>query len=43
MVEDMIQVLDVVQRDLRRGRHPDRAAAKKVATLVRAVADELEA
>ena len=43
MVEDMIQVLDIVQRDLRRGKHPDRAAAKKVATLVRAVADELEA
>lgn len=43
MVEDMIKVLDVVQRDLRRGRHPDRAAAKKVAKLVHAVADELDA
>jgi CspA family cold shock protein len=42
MVEDMIKVLDDVQRDLRRGRHPDRRTAKKVAKVVHAVADELE-
>ncbi|MDQ6649845.1 MAG: cold-shock protein [Actinomycetota bacterium] len=43
MIEDMIKVLDVVQRDLRRGRHPDKRAAKKVAEVVHAVASELEA
>jgi cold shock protein len=43
MVEDMIKVLDVVQRDLRRGRHPARETARKVAKVVHAVADELEA
>jgi CspA family cold shock protein len=43
MIEDMVQVLDVVQRDLRHGRYPDRTKARKVAQLVRAVADELEA
>ncbi|HMA45592.1 MAG TPA: cold-shock protein [Frankiaceae bacterium] len=43
MVEDMIKILDVVQRDLRRGRYPDRRTAHKVAKVVHAVADELEA
>ncbi len=42
MIEDMIKVLDVVQRDLRRGRYPDRRAARKVAEVVHAVASELE-
>ncbi len=43
MVEDMIKVLDDVQRDLRRDRYPDRRTAAKVAKVVHAVADELEA
>jgi CspA family cold shock protein len=42
MIEDMIKVLDVVQRDLRRGRYPDRRAARKVAEVVHAVASELD-
>lgn len=42
MVEDMIKILDDVQRDLRRGRYPDRKAAQKVAKVVHAVANELE-
>ena len=43
MVEDMIKVLEAkVQPDLRRGRHPDRKTAKKIAELVHAVAKELE-
>lgn len=42
MVEDMIKILDDVQRDLRRGRYPDRRAAQKVAKVVHAVANELE-
>jgi CspA family cold shock protein len=43
MVEDMIKVLDEVQRDLRRGRYPDRRIAQRVAKVVHAVASELEA
>ena len=42
MVEDMIQLLDVVQRDLRRGKYPDKKVASKVAKVVHAVADELD-
>lgn len=43
MVEDMIQLLDSVQNDLRRGRYPDRRTAQRVAKVVHAVASELEA
>lgn len=44
LVEDMIKVLEAkVQPELRRGRHPDRKAAHKIAELVHAVARELEA
>jgi CspA family cold shock protein len=43
MIEDMVKVLDSVQRDLRRDRYPDRARATQVAAIVRAVAAALEA
>jgi CspA family cold shock protein len=43
MVEDMIKILDDVQRELRRGRYPDRRTAQKVAKVVHAVASEFEA
>jgi CspA family cold shock protein len=43
LVEDMIKVIEAkIQPDLRRGRYPDRKAARKVAELVHAVARELE-
>lgn len=43
MVEDMVKVLDsTVQRELRRGRYPDRATGARIAKVLRAVADELE-
>ncbi|MBN1172496.1 MAG: cold-shock protein [Micromonosporaceae bacterium] len=43
LIEDMIKVLEAkVQPDLRRGRFPDRKAARTVAELVHAVARELE-
>jgi CspA family cold shock protein len=32
-----------VQRELRRGKHPDKKLASKVAKIVHAVADELDA
>jgi CspA family cold shock protein len=44
MIEDMIQVHEArVQPALRKGRYPDRQAARKVAEVVHAVARELEA
>jgi CspA family cold shock protein len=43
MVEDMIKLLEVkVQPGLRRGKHPDRDTGKRVATILRAIATELE-
>ena len=44
MVEDMIKLLEVkVQPSLRRGKHPDRDTGKRVATILRAIAGDLEA
>jgi CspA family cold shock protein len=43
IIEDLIKLLDGVGNTLRRDRYPDRSAASKVATLLRAVADDLEA
>ena len=42
IVEDLIRLLDGVEEAYRHGRHPDRATAKPVAKLLRALADELE-
>ncbi|GAA4659434.1 cold-shock protein [Kineococcus glutinatus] len=43
IVEDLIKLLDGVSGSLRRDRYPDKSAAHKVATVLRAVADDLEA
>ena len=44
MVEDMIKMLEArVQPSLRRGKHVDRETAKRIGTILRAVATELEA
>ena len=43
IVEDLIKLLDEISNGLHRGRYPDKAAAAKVATVLRAVADDLEA
>jgi CspA family cold shock protein len=43
IIEDTIKLLDGVSNSLRRGRHPDKASAHKVASLLRAVADDIEA
>jgi CspA family cold shock protein len=43
VVEDLIKLLDRVGNDLRRGRYPEKARATQYATLLRAVADDLEA
>ena len=42
IVEDVIKLLDDVSNTLRRGRYPDKAAAKKIASLLRAVAGDIE-
>ena len=43
LIEDMIKLLEAkIQPDLRRGRFPDRKAARTVAEVVHAVARELE-
>jgi len=43
IIEDLIKLLDDVSNGLRRGRYPDKSHAGKVATVLRAVADDLEA
>jgi cold shock protein len=43
MVEDVIKLLEArVQPGLRRGKHPDRETGKRVGTILRAIASELE-
>lgn len=42
MIEDLIKVLDQVSNILRKGRYPEQAHGKKVATVLRAVADDLD-
>ena len=43
IVEDLIKLMDSVSNSFRRGRYPERVAARKVASVLRAVADDLEA
>jgi CspA family cold shock protein len=42
IVEDLIKLLDGVSNSYRRGKHPDNRDAKKIAAVLRAVADDLE-
>jgi CspA family cold shock protein len=42
IVEDLVKVLDSIGGDLRRGRYPSGAHSKKVAAVLRKVADELD-
>ena len=43
IVEDLIKLLDGVSAGLNRGRYPENQAAGKVALVLRAVADDLDA
>ena len=43
IIEDLIKLLDGVSNGLHRGRYPDKPQAHKVASVLRAVADDLEA
>ncbi|SDU44880.1 cold-shock protein [Jiangella alkaliphila] len=42
IVEDLIKLLDGLSNTYRRDRHPDQRTSRKVATVLRAVADDLE-
>jgi cold shock protein len=42
IVEDLIKLLDGISNGLRRDRYPDKGAGHKVATVLRAVADDLD-
>jgi cold shock protein len=42
IVEDLIKLLDGVSNTYRRGKHPDSRDAKKIASVLRAVAADLE-
>ncbi|NED95636.1 cold-shock protein [Phytoactinopolyspora alkaliphila] len=42
IVEDLIKLLDGLSNSYRRGRHPEQKSARKVATVLRAVADDLD-
>ena len=43
IIEDLIKLLDGVSNTYRRGRHPESKSAHKVASVLRAVADDLDA
>ena len=43
ITEDLIKLLDGVSNGLRKGRYPEKAHATKVAAVLRAVADDLDA
>ncbi|RCV54877.1 cold-shock protein [Marinitenerispora sediminis] len=43
IVEDLIKLLDGISTTYRRNKHPDRREAAKIAQVLRAVADDLEA
>ncbi|MQA06685.1 MAG: cold-shock protein [Streptosporangiales bacterium] len=42
IVEDLIKMLDDVEGSYRRGKHPDNRTAKRLATVLRAVADDID-
>ena len=43
LIEDLIKLLDGLSASYRRGRHPDGRDAKKIAAVLRAVADDVDA
>ncbi|MGG7509056.1 cold-shock protein [Plantibacter sp. YIM 135249] len=43
IIEDLVKLLDGMGGDLRRGKYPNSAHSKKIAAVLRKVADELDA
>ncbi|MBW8805605.1 MAG: cold-shock protein [Catenulisporales bacterium] len=42
IIEDVMKLLDSMSETFRRGKYPDRASARKLAGVLRAVADQIE-
>jgi CspA family cold shock protein len=42
ITEDVIRLLESMERNYRRGRHPEGRTAERTAALLRALADELD-
>ena len=42
LVEDLIKLLDSLSNTYHRGKHPDSREAKKIAAVLRAVADDID-
>jgi len=43
IVEDLVKLLDSIGGGLKRGRYPEKAQGKKIAAMLRRIADDLEA
>ncbi|EPR76381.1 Cold shock protein CspC [Leifsonia rubra CMS 76R] len=43
IIEDLVKLMDGIGSGLKRGRYPDKAHATKIASMLRKVADELDA
>jgi cold shock protein len=43
IIEDLVKVLDGLGSNLKRGRYPESSHGKKIAAMLRKVADELDA
>lgn len=43
IVEDLVKLLDGIGANLKRGRYPERAQGRKIAAVLRKVADDLDA
>jgi len=43
IVEDLVKLLDSIGGNLKRGRYPEKSQGKKIAAMLRHVADDLEA
>jgi CspA family cold shock protein len=43
LVEDLIKLLDSLSNTYHRGKHPEPREAKKIAAVLRAVADDIDA
>lgn len=43
IVEDLVKLLDGIGSNLKRGRYPDSSHSKKIAAMLRKVADEMDA
>lgn len=42
IIEDLIRLLDGLSNTYRRGRHPDRSTSRKIAAVLRNIAEDLE-